>query len=272
MGAITEKNKYGTLAPGPGAYDVTANLMKTQNFKYSMGQKLEQGGIIDSPKGKTLVPGPGGYDPKKMFHSDGFTRFGTSKRPGIYNERNAKAFPSPDNYQQDASKIMRRSAQYSFGGQSQRARISGTLAPGPGAYDIKQLVGNESPAKTLHSKLSPAFEKPGANKFPGPGSYAGRFDAGKAKDPQWRFGSSTRDDEMKTMRRVFNNPAPDAYDPRYKAGVNKDPIWAFGSSQRTGLQAGKTVSPGCQTYDIRSKAVEGSRWSMGLKLDATSCL
>lgn len=135
MGAICGGSKYGTLSPGPGAYE--PGMMKTQNFKYSMAAKLEKGGIIESPKSKSPSPGPGGYDPKKMFHSDGFTRFGTSKRPGIYNERNAKAFPSPDNYQQDASKIMRRSAQYSFGGQSQRARLTGTLAPGPGAYDIK---------------------------------------------------------------------------------------------------------------------------------------
>jgi hypothetical protein len=38
------------------------------------------------------------------------------------------------------------------------------------------------------------------------------------------------------------------------------------------LQPGKTVSPGMQTYNIGSKAVEGSRWSMGLKLDDTSAL
>lgn len=74
------------------------------------------------------------------------------------------------------------------------------------------------------------------------------------------------------MRRVFNNPPPDAYDPNYRSGVSKQPIWGFGSSKRGGLQTGKTVSPGCQTYSIMSKAVEGSRWSMGLKLDETSCL
>jgi hypothetical protein len=113
MGAITNKEKHTTLSPGPGAYE--PGLAKTQNFKYSMALKLEKGGIIESPKAKSPSPGPGGYDPKKMFHSDGFTRFGTSKRPGIYNERNAKAFPSPDNYQQDASKIQRSAAKYSFG-------------------------------------------------------------------------------------------------------------------------------------------------------------
>lgn len=45
MGAITVKNKYGSLAPGPGTYQ--PDLAKTQNFKYSMAAKLEKGGIIE---------------------------------------------------------------------------------------------------------------------------------------------------------------------------------------------------------------------------------
>lgn len=47
--------------------------------------------------------------------------------------------------------------------------------PGPGTYPMKTLVGSESVGKTLSQKLCPAFEKPGANKFPGPGAYDGKF-------------------------------------------------------------------------------------------------
>ena len=72
---------------------------------YSMGKKLSVGGIGDSPY-KNKVPGPGVYEPKhtmeSRFRSDGFTRFGTSKRAGFYNKSNS---PSPDNYKQDAQAI-----------------------------------------------------------------------------------------------------------------------------------------------------------------------
>ena len=116
--------------------------------------------------------------------------------------------------------------------------------PGPGTYDVKQLVGNESTAKSLHSKLSPAFQRPGANAFPGPGTYESPFQSTKKMDPQWRMGTSKRDDNEKTKSRVMNYPPPGSYNPNYRASVKGDPRWGFGSSKRAGLSVGKTVSPG----------------------------
>ena len=64
-----------------------------------MSRKLKQGGIMDDMY-KSNVPGPGSHEPKINFESrigrtGGFTRFGSSKRDGLYK---AKASPSPDNY------------------------------------------------------------------------------------------------------------------------------------------------------------------------------
>ncbi len=87
--------------------------------------------------------------------------------------------------------------------------------PGPGTYAIRQMVGNETVGKTLSMKLCPGFEKPGANNFPGPGTYDGNFRTTKKSDPNWKIGSSTRDDKEKIMRRTCNFPPPDSYNPDY---------------------------------------------------------
>lgn len=70
----------------------------------------------------------------------------------------------------------------------------------------------------------------------------------------------------------MNYPPPNTYDPKYRATVTNSPTWGLGTSKRPGLTVGKSVAPGCQTYAIPSRAVEGSKWSMGLKLDERSAL
>lgn len=139
--------------------------------------------------------------------------------------------------------------------------------PGPGQYEIKQLVGNESVGKSLSMKLCPNFQKPGANNVPGPGAYTGKYDLVKSQEPGWKIGSSTRDDQEKIMRRTCNYPPPGGYDPIFESAKNKNPLWRFGSSKRGGLTDGKNCAPSMQSYNIPSKVVEGSKWSMGLKLE-----
>lgn len=82
--------------------------------------------------------------------------------------------------------------------------------------------------------------------FPGPGTYGvnNAYKSAKKADPQWRFGSSTRNDQEKTMRRTCNYPPPDSYDANYRASASKSPSWGFGSSKRGGLTVGKSVAPG----------------------------
>ena len=69
------------------------------------------------------------------------------------------------------------------------------------------------------------------------------------------------------MRRTCNFPPPDNYNPDYTAAKTREPIWGFGSSKRSGLTVGKNEAPSMQTYNIPSKAVEGSTWAMGMKLE-----
>ena len=64
-------------------------------------------------------------------------------------------------------------------------------------------------------KLCPQFEKPGANKVPGPGAYNTDYRPTVNKEPTWRIGTSTRYDRDNIMRRTCNFPPMNSYDPKY---------------------------------------------------------
>jgi hypothetical protein len=49
-------------------------------------------------------------------------------------------------------------------------------------------------SKTMSQKLCPAFEKPGANNNPGPGTYGDFYRTTIKKDPSYVIGTSTRND------------------------------------------------------------------------------
>ena len=63
---------------------------------------------LSASKSKHL-PGPGNYDPKNEYNSSiryhGHTKFGTSRRAGIYNDKHAKFVPSPFAYKQENHSI-----------------------------------------------------------------------------------------------------------------------------------------------------------------------
>ena len=79
--------------------------------------------------------------------------------------------------------------------------------------------------------------------MPGPGTHEPNYRKTKYSDPNWGFGSSTRNDEEKVMRRTCNFPPPNTYSPDYKFTANKRPNWGFGSAKRPGLTVGKSDAP-----------------------------
>jgi len=60
--------------PGPGTYD--GDKLKKENFKYSMGSKL------DNDKSNNN-PGPGLYETRTSLDGAPTSKFGTSKRDGL---------------------------------------------------------------------------------------------------------------------------------------------------------------------------------------------
>ena len=71
---------------------------------------------------------------------------------------------------------------------------------------------------------------------------------------------------MKRDLRTKNYPPPNSYTPQYTQTLNTSEQWGFGSGKRKGLTDGKNCAPSMQSYNIPSRAVEGSKWFMGQKL------
>ena len=109
MAAINEKmKKYGSFAPGPGAYSPEVNK---QSYAYTMGSRISDLTLEKTAK----FPGPGGYDPLPSIKRDPSIKFGTSKRTGIYNEKLAALNPSPLHYRSESVYLKQASAKFSFG-------------------------------------------------------------------------------------------------------------------------------------------------------------
>ena len=103
---------------------------------------------------------------------------------------------------------------------------------------------------------------------PGPGAYEHDYTVTVKKEPGWRIGTASRNDQEKIKLRTCDFPPMNKYDPNYHATIKALPKWGFGSSQRSNLAKSKMISPSMQTYNIPSKAVEGRQQCMGLKLNS----
>jgi len=89
--------------------------------------------------------------------------------------------------------------------------------------------------------------------------------------PGWKMGSSKRDDVDKQRLRSANFPPPDTYNPNHTPVKERNASYSFGTGKRHDLGSGsKTPAPG--TYPVPNKAIEGSKFSMGLKLDNQSSI
>lgn len=109
---------------------------------------------------------------------------------------------------------------------------------------------------------------------PGPGAYSSpgpRDNPMLRSSPNWKIGSASRDDDLRVKRRTCNFPPPDSYNPMYQTSKEKLPTWSFGSGQRSSLSTAKNT-PGPNVYNLSSKAVEGRKYNMGLKLDNMSSI
>jgi hypothetical protein len=97
---IQQEKKYGSLAPGPGAYNQDKAAIET-SLRYSMGAKLESGAFAKSKD----QPGAGSYNPVPVYKKDLLTKFGNDRRKGIFDEKKAKFVPAPNVYKQEAQSI-----------------------------------------------------------------------------------------------------------------------------------------------------------------------
>ena len=215
------------------------------------------------------VPGPGTYvaNTHIVFRNNGNSKFGTESRPGMDNKQQGKV-PAPNAYDRDAKSVVLKSAP-SFGfGASKRPQSQGSkkFVPGPGTYPVKTIIGTDSQGKTLAGRYEQA--RTTNMMAPGPGTYEPNNKPALQASPQWRMGSSKRDDADKLKMRTSNFPPPDSYNPQYTSIKERNASWSFGSGQRAKLASMGLTTPAPGTYSLPSRAVEGPKYPMGSKIDA----
>lgn len=111
---------------------------------------------------------------------------------------------------------------------------------------------------------------------PGPGNYSvgdnkvSRFQ----NSPQWRIGTSKRDQEERLASHTSNFPSPDRYQPKDTYSSQRTSVhgWGFGSSKRQNLTDKKMNIPAPGQYLIPAKMGEGPRYHMGSKIEANSSI
>ena len=70
---------------------------------------------------------------------------------------------------------------------------------------------------------------------PGPGTYNARFPGNIQTSPQYKMGTSTRDDVDRVNKRACDFPPPDSYSPNYKTVKERGASWTLGRSGRANL-------------------------------------
>lgn len=252
-----EKTGAGALQgskanPGPGAYspvrvtDVSASYSMGSKTKFGMtiAVQPETGSHTKIASTCDFTPGAGTYNPKAVYknvHTG--PKFGTDSRKGLSSAVNS---PGPNAYRADSKAPVQKSAPAFGFGTSKRPQTAsaGQMKPGPGAYDIRGIVGTESQGRTLASKLkSSATEK---SSVPGPGQYTPMFSQAIKTNPGWRIGTSQRGEEERAERKR-NYPPPNNYNPNMSASKTKAATWGFGTSVRDDFAKGNK-NPGPNNY------------------------
>ncbi len=233
-----------TISPGPGAYQ--GDKFKTQNFQFSMGHRIEP------LKPVANVPGPGAYDSttsKKALETVKTSKFGTEQRQSLESP-NAKKIPGPGVHSPDYKKIKSQSPSFGFGSEKRNntAVEKQKYIPGPGNYELKSVIGNESPQKSIHGRINFSPEVKEQSYKPGPGNYDANPLNVKKKDPSYRLGTGQRDDLSSRKAQLFHQ-SPGAYNPNFNMTAPASFKWGFGSDKRKGtVHRDAAKIPGAGNY------------------------
>lgn len=260
--------------PGPGAYSIPLDI--STGPKCSMHSKLN---LIDD-KNKNNFPGPGTYKPiyksNSCFYSFGIKNKKQNKNgestpgPGNYELRtekdliipssifgkekrenqivkNKKYIPGPGAYNHKKENILTRNPKYTFGIKLKEKNYQ-TLAPGPGTYNFKSLVGKEGSKITMGLKLDRVIDQ--SKITPGPGAYReSQINFYLKKPPSTKIGKSKR---LLSLLKLNTNPGPGHYSnlESEKYVQIKNPSWKIGTSIRKSLSQVDISYPGVGNYTI----------------------
>lgn len=202
-----------------------------------------------------MVPGPGRYQPSTV---DLISRndapkygFGTSIRADIAGGQGGN---------------IHNKRTLSMDGKGEQSIVNlKPLVPGPGAYEIKGVVGTEGPKRSLAARFKIDLAAKELNYKPGPGQYTPSINQSAKTSPNYKIGTSVREKYYLKDRFKHELPPPNIYNPDFEKIRSKAPATGLGYGERSAMS--KTfVSPGPGTYKSPSAIGEGPTYVLGARL------
>lgn len=100
---------------------------------------------------------------------------GSGSRADLANLKESKHLPGPGNYHtlNEASVVKRSAPAYGFGSSKRDESLEKKHAAlvGPGAYELKSIIGLEGRKNSISPKLEDRFRERESRNMPGPASY-----------------------------------------------------------------------------------------------------
>ena len=225
---------------------------------------------------KEKIPGPGQYEVFNATHSkikrEPAFSVGTGQREDIAGLKTKQYLPGPGNYSVlDDSFVKRNAPKYGFGTgkRDDSNERSKTNLVGPGAYEIKPVIGAEGRKNSISPKLNENFRERESRNKPGPGTYEtlSSSTANLKAAPAYKIGTAKRNDSVPKDR--MNIPDATVYSPNDSFTKTKGAAFGFGTSQRKSLDDGEK-KPGPGAYELPSKAFDKPKFAMGVKCNEQS--
>lgn len=134
------------------------------------------------------------------------------------------------------------------------------LVPGPGAYNLKGIIGTEGPRRTLAGRFKIDLDAKELLAKPGPGQYTPKVSYSQKQSPNYKIGSSLREKYYLKDRYKHELPPPNIYNPKYDNVKNKSPSTGLGFGERSIMSKTFTNTPGPGSYKPPSMIGEGPRY------------
>ena len=115
--------------PAPGVYDIKSLIVEGPRFTFRPKPRLKE---------SDPVPGPGNYNPNPLIGKEKAPVWGITKNEKSNDTNKDKSLPGPGAY---LSVSTLTGPKWGFGS-AKRGASNENRSPGPGAYEIKPLIGD----------------------------------------------------------------------------------------------------------------------------------
>jgi hypothetical protein len=132
-----------------------------------------------------------------------------------------------------------------------RSKNERPKTPGPGSYQLRDLIGNDGPKISISSFRPISAKVNSDNLQPGPGAYNSNL-SDKLKSPSYGFGISQRKNNNKEAEII---PGVGSYNLTERA---KSPTWSMGKSTRGNKSYTENI-PGPGNYEYSNTVGNGPK-------------